>query len=133
MLENIVSQFMQSGAGKDVLSQLKQQGLEGAQAQSAISATAEGAMQQVSSGGIGGMVGGLLGGAAPAQGAGAGAGIAAQVAQFVSQKTGLSPAIAQSVVGVALPKVLELIQGQAQPPAAGAKPSIGGLLGGLIK
>lgn len=127
MLENIVSQFMQSGAGKDVLSQLKQRGLDGAQAQSAVSATAEGAMQQVSRGGVGGMLGGLLGGA-PAAG-----GIAAQVTQFVSQKTGLSPAIAQSVVGVALPKLLELIQGQAQAPAAGATPSPGGLLGGLLK
>lgn len=128
MLETIVSQFMQSGAGKDVLSQLKQRGLDGAQAQSAVSATAEGAMQQVSRGGVGGMLGGLLGGA-PA--GGAGGGLAAQVTQFVSQKTGLSPAIAQSVVGVALPKLLELIQGQA--PAAGATPSPGGLLGGLLK
>ena len=54
----------------------------------------------------------------------------AQIAQFVAQKTGLSPAIAQAVVAAALPKLLELLQGQAPATAA---PTAGGFLGGLLK
>jgi hypothetical protein len=126
MIDQIVGQFLNSGEGKGVLDQLKQQGVDGPQAQQAVSATAEGAMQQVSAGGGGGLAGmlsGLTGG-----GGGQSAGMASQVTQFVAQKTGLSPAIAQTVVSAVLPKLLELFQKNTVPAS---KPSGAGLLGGL--
>jgi hypothetical protein len=166
VLEQLVGQFVQSGAGKDILAQLGQQGLEAPQAQAALTATAEGVMQHgAGAGGLAGMLGGLmggdssaagglgglgalgglvgmLGGSAPAgSGAPAGGGLAAMaapVAQFVAQKTGLSPAIAQMVVSVALPKVIEMFTGahaaaaSGQPAAPGAAPAAGGMLEGLL-
>ncbi len=162
MFDQLVGQFLQSGAGKDVLTQLGQKGIEGPAAQAALTATAEGAAQQAGgAGGIAGLLGGLVGGsgggaagavagllggsgAAAAPGAGGGmlAAMTGPVAQFVAQKTGLAPAMAQTVVGIALPKLLELIQGQgasaaqaptAQAPAQGGAGDLLGALGGLLK
>lgn len=151
MLEGLVGQFMQSGAGAQVLKELQGKGLSPQEASSAVSATADGAALQLGTssglgaiagalggaagGGLGGL-GGLLGGAttpaAPAPGApGAGGPLAAMVgpvAQFVSQKTGLPLATAQTVVAVALPKLLELLKPKAD---AGGAAGGGGALGGL--
>lgn len=126
MIDQLVSQFLGSGDGKSVLDQLKQQGLDGAQAQKAVSATAEGAMQQVSQGGGGGLQG-MIQGAAGA-GGGQSGGDASQVVSFVAQKTGLNPAMAQTVVTAVLPKLLELFQKRTVPAS---RPSAAGLLGGM--
>lgn len=123
MLETLIGQFFQSGAGRGVLDQLKHEGLDDAQARSALAATAEGAMKHsAGAGGMASQVSGLATGATSASG------ISSQVAQFVAQKAGIDPTIAQKVVSIALPKLLELLQGSAVP---GARPSGGGLLGAL--
>lgn len=126
MIEHLVGQFLNSGEGQGVLAQLKQQGVDGPQAQQAVFATAEGAMQQVSQGGGGGLSGMLS--AVTGGGGGQSSGMATKVTQFVAQKTGLSPAIAQTVVSAVLPKLLELVQKNTVPAS---KPSGAGLLGGL--
>lgn len=144
MIEQLVGQFMQSGAGTDVISQLTSKGLDAGQAKGAIAATAEGVMEQMggSAGGLGAMLGGAgLGGMSGdlAGGAGAGAlgGLIQPVSNFVAAKTGLAPAMATMVVTVALPKVLELIQGKLGSADSGASATgglgaIGGKLGGLF-
>lgn len=154
MIEALVGQFLQSGAGTDVMNQLKSHGLEAPQAQAAVQATAEGAAQQLGGagggglgelaagllggasggGGLGGLAAGLMGGGGvPAGGTGGIAALAGPIAQFVAQKTGLSPAIATTVVNVALPKLLEMMKGAggATVPAAGS--GIAGMMGGLLK
>jgi len=126
MIDQLVGQFLNSGDAKGVLAQLQQQGLDGAKAQQAVSATAEGAMQQVSQGGGGGLAGMLS--AVTGGGGGQSSGMASQVTAFVAQKTGLSPAIAQTVVSAVLPKLLELLQKNTVPAS---RPSAAGLLGGM--
>lgn len=152
MIEALVGQFLQSGAGNDVINQLKSHGLAAPQAQAAVQATAEGAAQQLggAGGGLGDMAAGLLGGAgggglgglaaglmgsggAAASGAGNIAALAGPIAQFVAQKTGLSPAIAATVVNVALPKLLEMIKGTGAAAVPTAGNSIAGIMGGLLK
>lgn len=64
---------------------------------------------------LGGLLGGLTGGGAAAPGAAPDGGgmvamLATPVAQFVAQKTGLAPALAQTVVSAVLPKLLALVQ-----------------------
>ena len=61
MLDTLMQQFLGSGAASETVSALTQQGLSQPQATSALSATAEGAMQALG-GGDGGGLGGLLGG-----------------------------------------------------------------------
>lgn len=65
-----------------------------------------------------GALGGLLDGgstnAAPG-GSNALAGLAGPIGKFVAEKTGLAPALAQTVVSVVLPKVVEWFQSNAQP------------------
>lgn len=143
MLNVLVGQFLGSPAGSDVLGQLKSKGLDGPAAQAAVTATAEGAMQQLGlhgggttvvtgllggAGGLGALTGGLLsGGAAPAaSGVGTVGAMAAPVAHFVAQKTGLSPSVATMVVNLALPRLMQLIQSHgattALPPAGAAMP-----------
>ncbi len=123
MFEAIAKQFLQSGAGAELLKQLQGQGLSADEASSAVHATAEGAAQQIP---------GMLTGGTPDL-----ASLAGPVAQFVAQKTGISPAIAQTVVSAVLPKVLELVKGTAAGAATqgipGAPAGIGGMLGGLLK
>lgn len=140
MLDQIVGQLLQSGTGAELMKTVQAQGLSAEQATAALSATAEGALEH--SGGIAGLLGGggggggglasmaagLLGGnnAAPAGGSSL-AHLAPTIASFVAQKTGLAPAMAQTIVSLALPKIEELIKGG----AAGSK-SGGGMLGGLL-
>lgn len=119
MIDQIVGQFFQSGAGQDVLRQVQQHGLDEPQARSAVSAAVEGALQQTKQdGGMESQASGLSAGAQEASG------LAARVAQLVAAKTGLAPELAQKVVSVALPKVLELIKSASVPAA---RPSGGGL------
>ena len=123
MLETIIKQFFQSGTGSSVVDQLRQQGLDAAQTRSAIAATIEGAMKEsAAEGGMTNQTSGLSAGAESASG------ISPQVAQFVAQRAGIDPTIAQKVVSIALPKVLELVQSNSIP---GARPSGGGLLSAL--
>ena len=72
-----------------------------------------------------GALGGLLGGA-PAAGAAPGAaaanplaGLAGPIGNFVAQKTGLAPAVAQTVVAVVLPKVVAYFQSSGAPAQQG--------------
>jgi hypothetical protein len=63
MLDTLMQQFLGSGTATETVSALTQQGLSQPQATSALSATAEGAMQALGGGGgDGGGLGGLLGG-----------------------------------------------------------------------
>lgn len=138
MLEQIVGQLLQSGAGAELLKTVQSQGLSADQATAALSATAEGALEQ--GGGLGGllsgagggdlasMAAGFLGGGSAAPAGGSLAQFAPTIASFVAQKTGLAPAMAQTVVSLALPKIEELIKGG----LAGSKSGGGGLLGGLL-
>lgn len=161
MLEQLVGPFLQSGEGASLLKELQGQGLSPQQATAAVTATAEGASAQAAQGGmasLGGLLGGLAGGApgggpslgglagmlggaatpaaAPAPGQpGAPNPLVALIAPVVAQKTGLSPAVAQVVVTLALPKLMSLLSGAQAPGAAGAAPTAGGLggvLGGLL-
>ncbi len=141
MFDAIVGQFLQSGTGADLLQQLKSKGLTPDKATEVVQATAEGATEQLSGGGIGGLLGGLggLGGlAAQALGGGSGgpdlASLVGPVASFVAQKTGIKPELAASVVSMVLPKLMELVKGGGA--SAGKSESgggLGGLLGGLLK
>ncbi|MBX7113218.1 MAG: hypothetical protein K1X64_02700 [Myxococcaceae bacterium] len=154
MIEALVNQFLQSGAGADVMNQLKSHGLEAPQAQAAVQATAEGAAQQLGGagggglgelaagllggasggGGLGGLAAGLMGGASTtAASAGNLAALAGPIAQFVAQKTGLAPAIASTVVNVALPKLLEMMKGAGGAALPPASSGIAGMMGGLLK
>lgn len=72
-----------------------------------------------------GALGGLLGGA-PAAGAAPGAaaanplaGLTGPIGNFVAQKTGLAPAVAQTVVAVVLPKVVAYFQSSGAPAQQG--------------
>ena len=106
MIDQIVGQFFQSGAGQ----QLQQLGLDEAKARAAVSATVEGAMQHTKNdGGMESQASALSTGAQDASG------IANRVAQFVATRTGLEPELAQNVVSIALPKVLELIKSASVP------------------
>lgn len=153
MFDAIVGEFMKSGTGAELLGQLAKQGVAAPQAQAAVTATAEGAMNQLGgaggvaefvqkslggAGGLGGLVGGLLGGGAPAS-AGVPAALSSlvgPVAQFVAQKTGLSADIATMVVNAALPKLMSMLQGSLPAGAAavlGGEGGLGATLGGLFK
>jgi len=143
MIQEFVGEFMKSGAGADLVSKLAGQGLDATQAQGAISATAEGALEQLrggQGGGLGAVVGGLLGGTGgglgsllgtpAAAGHGASSGLTSliqPIASFVSTKTGLEHATALSVVSTVLPKIVELIQSK----MGGVTPGESGGLGGL--
>lgn len=134
MIEGLVGQFLGSSQGANILSQLGAQGLTKEKAQEAVEATAEGAVKNASVagldlssliggtgglGGIAGKVGGMLGGllhgspaatpGTPATGSPLAA-LTGPVSEFVAKKTGLAPTMAQSVVNVVLPKILELVQ-----------------------
>jgi hypothetical protein len=116
MIDQIVGQLFQSG---DVLSQLQRQGLDEAKARSAVSAIVEGALQHTKKdGGMESQSSALSTGGQEASN------IAERVAQFVATRTGLAPDLAQRVVSVALPKVLELIKSASVP---GPRPSGSGL------
>lgn len=140
MLNELVGQFLKSSDGGALLQQLQAKGLTEQQATSAVTATAEGAVEQGSPGGAGGLdlaslAGGLLGGggglgamlgafggAAPAAGAAPAnpmAGLVGPVSQFVAQKTGLALPMALMVVSTVLPKVMSLFGGATTAPAAG--------------
>ncbi|MFN0062153.1 MAG: hypothetical protein ACKVPX_06530 [Myxococcaceae bacterium] len=134
MIETIVKQFLSSGAGGDILKQLQGQGLDTTKATSAVSATAEGAMAQLGgAGGIAGMAAGALGIGGGSGGAPNLSAMIAPVAQFVAQKTGISPAIAQTVVNAVLPKIIGLLPGAAGAPPQAESGGLGGMLKGLFK
>lgn len=123
MLEGIVKQLMSSSQGSDILSQLKQEGLSPDKAQEAVQATAEGAEKhggaagfdlgglmngsQGNLGSVAGALGGMTG--AGSSGAGAVSKLTEPVTQFVKEK-GFPEGVAQKVVSVVLPKLLELVQ-----------------------
>ncbi len=146
MIENIIGQLLNSDAGAELLKTVQAKGLSAEQATSAVKATAEGALSQGEgglaslagnllggSGGLASLAGSLLGGgSAAAEGSSGFAAMVPAISQFVAQKTGLDPAMAQTVVTLALPKVMELLRSQAPAGTteAGGKP--GGLLGGLF-
>lgn len=157
MIDQLLQQFMGSGAASEAVSALtRQHGLSQPQAEGAVSATVEGAAQAVGGGAgfdlaslaggllggsgggggggsggggfgaLGGLLGGLAGGGSGGGGSGGGGlgalgglfgggGASSQmtetVAGFVAQKTGLSPAIANTVVSIVLPKILEYVKG----------------------
>ena len=145
MLQQLVTQFIASGAANDTIAQVTQQtDLDENQAREAVQATAEGTAEAagdggladvagslLGGGGLGGLAGSLLGGQ-PAGGQTGGAvppQLAQTVTRLVAQKTGLSPAVAGVVVSLALPKILELFS----PDGDGEqKEDGGGLLGGLL-
>jgi hypothetical protein len=139
MLEMLVGQFMKSANGAELLGHLQKQGLTQDQAQNAVGATAEGAMQQLGGsqggglGGIAGMLAGGLGGGQPNGQLPSLSAMTQPVAAFVSKKTGLQPAIAAMVVNAALPKLLELLKGrqgnEQRQDGGGLAGALGGLLG----
>lgn len=124
MLDDLVKQFLGSGAGQQAVQQLEAQGLSPQQAQGAVQVTAEGAAQHLGSGGgIAGMLGSLGGGGGARGIAGALGGLAGgrggkgklalppqvvdTIAQTIASKVGIHPGMAKTVVDVVLPKVLE--------------------------
>ncbi len=138
MLDGIVGQLLQSGAGAELLKTVQSHGLSAEQATKALTATAEGAMQHAGAaeGGLAGALGGMLGGggagglasmavglfggaAAPAPTTSSLSAFAPMIAHFVAQKTGLAPAMAQTVVTVALPKIEELVRTKLSGGAGG--------------
>lgn len=133
MVEELVAQFMKSGAGADLLAQLGQKGIDAGKAQSAVAATAQGAVEQLGqqAGGLGSLAGlgqlasGLLGGTGGAPNGGALQSLVQPVSAFVASKTGLQPAMATMIVSAALPKLMELIQGKGG--GAGASGALGGI------
>jgi len=148
MLNELVGQFLSSSDGTDLLKNLEAQGVSAPQATQAVTATAEGAMEHASAGGLdlaslaGGLVGGggglgALGGMLGGLGGGAAAplaGLVAPISQFVAQKTGLAPAMAQTIVAAALPKLVAMLTGKsadgaAPAPTAGVGSMISSLLG----
>lgn len=147
MLQQLVTQFIASGAANDTIAQVTQQtDLDENQAREAVQATAEGTAEAagdggladiagslLGGGGLGGLAGSLLGGGQPAAGQQTGGAVppalAQTVTQIVAQKTGLSPAIAGVVVGLALPKILEFFSPDGDGEQGGGG---GGLLGGLL-
>jgi hypothetical protein len=124
MLENLVGEFMGSGAfGQAVEALEAQHGLDDARARSAVGATAEGTAEAVKSGGgLGGLLGGLAGGGGlggllgKLGGGGTSGGLPPQlverVAAYVTGKTGLDASVARTVVHVVLPKVIEFAKGR---------------------
>ncbi len=149
MINELISSVLQSGPGAALLKEVQAKGLTAEQAHSAVTATAEGALKQGGEGGLASLAQGLLsgagsGGLASLAGSlmGGASGPAASsltsmvpgIAQFVAGKTGLDPAMAQTIVSLALPKVLELIQNHTQG-AGPTSPPDGGLggLGGALK
>jgi len=140
MLQQLVSQFIATGAADETIGQVTEQtGLDGDQARQAVEATAEGAADATTDGGgiasllggggLGALAGSLLGGGTPSAG-GLPPQLVQRVTQAVAQKTGLSPAIAGAVVNLALPKVVAFFQGGGE--AGGDDAGSGGLLGGLL-
>ncbi len=148
MINELISSVLKSGPGVELLKEVQAKGLSPEQAHSALAATAEGAMQQggegglaslaqgllsgASSGGLASLAGSMLGGgSAPAAG-----GLTAMVpgiAQFVATKTGLDPAMAQTIVAMALPKVLEMVKNHTDgAPTATDGGGLGGALKGLL-
>ena len=134
MLEQILSSFMGSSEAGGLVQSLAAQGLSADKAQAAVAATAEGAQQAVREAGVGGllalaadgdgplgMLGGLLGGASTS--AGMAGPMVDQIAAFVAGKVGIDPAMAKKVVGMVLPKIIDMAKG---------KSGAGGLLGGLL-
>ncbi len=155
MLNELVGQLLKSGTGEELLKSVQAHGLSADQATRAVTATAEGAMSQLGSGsgvasavgdllggggagGLASMAAGLLGGSPGAAATGPAssfASFAPAIAQFVSQKTGLAPALATTVVSLALPKLETLIRSQLAGSGA-SSPDQGGassLLGGLLR
>jgi hypothetical protein len=122
MIENLVQQFMGSGAFGQAVDALKgQHGLDDQQARGAVQATAEGTAEAMKSGGggLGGLLGGLtggggLGGLAGMLGGGSAGGagglppqLVDTVANFVAGRTGLDDTKARAVVAMVLPKVID--------------------------
>ncbi len=110
MLDSLMQQFLGSGAASETVSALTQQGLNQPQATSALSATAEGAMQALGGGGDGGGLGGLLGGG----------GAAALGGLLGGGGGGLGGALGGLLGG----------GGNAAPAGGGLGGALGGLLGG---
>jgi hypothetical protein len=142
MLQDLVTQFLGSGAAAETIASIAQKtGLNEGQARQAVQATAEGTAQAAEEGGglsalagsllggggggLAGLAGSLLGGGAPA----AGSPLVDTVAGLVADKTGLSRELARTVVGIALPKITEFFQ---KASVGGGKGGGGGLLGGLL-
>lgn len=131
MFENIVGPWLKSPEGEQLVRDLGSQGLDSAQAERAIQATAEGVERQARTGGIlsqGGGMGALAGGMLGGHGEGAASvppGLLAPIAQFVADKTGLSQPVATQVAAAILPRLLAHLH------AKGA--ATGGGLGGLLR
>jgi hypothetical protein len=122
MLDTLMQQFLGSGAATETVSALTQQGLSQPQASSALSATAEGAMQALG-GGDGGGLGGLLGGGGAAAlggllGGGGGGGLGGALGGLLG---GGTPAPAAGGLGGALGGLLG--------GGGGAGAALGGALG----
>lgn len=114
MFENLVGQFLDSAPGGALLKKIEGYGLEPSKAREAFGATVDGTAQQLGGAGanIADMAKTLISGGAPAPGRTAGIeSLVAPVAQFVAGKVGIAQETALSVVGAALPKVMELLRG----------------------
>lgn len=115
MIDTLMQQFLGSGAASDTVSALTGQGLSQPEATSALSATAEGAVQALSGGGDGGGLGGALGGLLGGGGAGA----------------ALGGLLGGGGDGGGLGGALGGLFGGGDAPAAGGS-GLGGALGGLL-
>lgn len=150
MMTEMIGELLKSGAGAELLSAVQGHGLNPDQAKAAVTATAEGLAQHTEGAGAAGLLSGLLGsggggglaqgltgllggGSAPASGLSA---LAAPIANVVAQKTGLDANVALAVVNTVLPKLLALVSGGTQQPAAStseAPSDLLGAIGGLFK
>ena len=145
MLEQIVSSFLGSSEAGGLVKSLTGLGLTPEKATAAVSATAEGTKAAVGDAGIGGLLalasddggplsalGGLLGGGGGGLGGLLGGGGGAptammgpmvdQIAGFVASKVGIDAAMAKKVVGMVLPKIIDVAKSKGG----------GGMLGGLL-
>ena len=135
MLVQIVSSFVGSSEAGGLAKSLAGLGLSPDKATAAVTATAQGAQQAVGDAGIGGLLalanndddgplgalGGLLGGSSSTSSAMMGP-MVDQIAAFVASKVGIDAAMAKKVVGMVLPKLIEVVKNKGG----------GGLLGGLL-
>jgi hypothetical protein len=117
MLNDIVNEFLGSSDGNQVVQQLtRQHGIDATQARDAVRATAEGGAQAMKSKGIDfGSFAKGFGGIGGTGGGGPASDVTKHVTDYVCQKTGLSPAIGNAIVGMVLPKLLEYAKGRGAP------------------
>lgn len=141
MLDQIVSSFVGSSEAGALVKSLAAQGLSPEKATAAVTATAEGAKEAVGDAGVGGLLalvsddgdgplgalGGLLGGGSSTSGGMSGP-MVDQIAGFVAGKVGIDAAMAKKVVGMVLPKLIELVRDKEGGGLLGGLGGLGGLL-----